>query len=225
MDNTSTNCPFCGSYDYEIGDFTLGMNAKCKECGAMFMVYPGGNIPGESETCTAEELPKRLRMYNGRQLDIAVDFDGTCVTNAYPEVGHGIGAVEILRSLVAKGHRLILCTMRSGKRLEDAIRWFESNGIRLYAVNDNPEQKQWTRSRKIHADIYIDDHALGCPLYEVSSRDGRICRFTNWKRVARWLLVEGVFDIDDYMRCMAATSGVYDKVERLINGEENESQS
>lgn len=225
MSIIGTNCPFCGSYDYEIGDFTLGMNAKCKECGAMFMVHPEGNIPGESETCTAEELPKRLRRYIGRPLDIAVDFDGTCVTHAYPKTGHDIGAVEILRSLVAKGHRLILCTMRSGKRLEDAIRWFESNGIRLYAVNDNPEQKQWTRSRKIHADIYIDDHALGCPLYSVIDGRNRIHRFVNWKRVARWFLIEGVFDIYDYTRCVAATSGVYDKIERLINGEENESQS
>ena len=220
MSIIGTNCPFCGSNDYEIGDFSFGRHARCKECGAMFMIYPDriGDRDGEG-------APKRLRKYTEISLDIAVDFDGTCVTHAYPEVGHDIGAVEILRSLVAKGHRLILCTMRSGKRLEDAIRWFESNGIRLYAVNNNPEQKQWTRSRKIHADIYIDDRALGCPLYEVSSRDGRIYRFTNWKRVARWLLMEGVFDIDDYMRCVAATSGVYGKIERLINGEENESQS
>lgn len=225
MSIIGVNCPFCGSYDYEIGDFALGMNAKCKECGAMFMVSPGGDIPGESETCTARELPERLRRLVGRPLDIAVDFDGTCVTDAYPEVGHDIGAGEILRSLVAKGHRIILCTMRSGKKLEDAVRWFESNGIRLYAVNDNPEQKQWSSSRKNHADIYIDDRALGCPLYEVSSLDGRIYRFTNWKRVARWFLIEGVFDIDDYTRCVAATSGVYGEIERIINGEENESQS
>lgn len=215
-----TNCPFCGSNDYEIGAFAFGMNAKCKKCGTMFMIYPDGNIPGESETCTTEELYERLkRFYIKRPLDIAVDFDGTCVTNDYPEIGHDIGAGEVLRSLVAKGHRIILCTMRSGKRLEDAIRWFESNGIKLYAVNGNPEQKQWTRSRKIHADIYIDDRALGCPLYEVSSPDGRICRFTNWKRVARWLLVEGVFDIDDYTRCVAATSGVYGMIEKTINDE------
>lgn len=218
MSIIGTNCPFCGSHDYEMGDFSLGMNARCKKCGAIFMVYPEriGDMKGE-------EAPKVLRKYIGRPLDILVDFDGTCVTNDYPEVGHDIGAGEILRSLAAKGHRLILCTMRSGKRLEDAVRWFESNGIRLYAVNNNPEQ--WTRSRKIQADIYIDFRALGCPRYEVVRHDGRIHRFTNWKRVARWLLMEGVFDIDDYTRCVAATSGVYDKIERLINGEENESQS
>ena len=91
-------------------------------------------------------------------------------------------------------------------------------------MNDNPEQKQWSSSRKIHADIYIDDRALGCPLYEVGN-DGRIHRFTNWKRVARWLFVEGVFDIDDYTRCVSATSGVYDRIERLINGKQDESES
>ena len=225
MSIIGTNCPFCGSYDYEIGAFALGMNAKCRECGAMFIVSTGGNIPGESETCTAEEIPKSLRRFIGRPLDIAVDFDGTCVTNAYPKVGHDIGAGEILRTLVAKGHRLILCTMRSGKKLEDAIRWFASNGISLYSVNDNPGQKQWTRSRKIHADIYIDNQALGCPLYEVSGHDGRIYRFVNWKRVARWLFVEGVFDIDDYTMCVSATCGTYNEMKRLLNENEDESKS
>lgn len=222
MSIIGTNCPFCGSYDYEIGAFSLGMNAKCKECGAMFMVYPEGNIPGESETCTAEELPKRLRRYIGRPLDIAVDFDGTCVTNAYPKTGHDIGAAEVLRLLEVKGHRLILCTVRSGDELKDAVKWFSDNRIKLYAVNGNPG---WPTRKKIIADIYIDIHALGCPLYSVIDGRRRIHRFVNWKRVARWFLIEGVFDIDDYEICVAATSGVYVKIERLINGEENESQS
>lgn len=97
-------------------------------------------------------------------LVIAVDFDGTCVTHNYPEVGQSIGAQHVLRKIVDNGHRLILLTMRSGKELEDAISWFSDNHIPLWKVNHNPEQNAWSGSEKIYADLYIDDAALGCPL-------------------------------------------------------------
>lgn len=42
---------------------------------------------------------------------IAVDFDGTCVTHAYPQIGKEIGAAPVLRYLAQK-HMLILFTMR-----------------------------------------------------------------------------------------------------------------
>lgn len=43
---------------------------------------------------------------------IAIDFDGTCVTPEYPEIGKDIGAVPVLKRLVENGHKLILHTMR-----------------------------------------------------------------------------------------------------------------
>ncbi|MBO5733156.1 MAG: hypothetical protein J6R38_06025 [Alistipes sp.] len=96
---------------------------------------------------------------------IAVDFDGTCVEHDYPDVGMDVdGAVEVLKALRAKGHRLILFTMRSGSKLDAAVRWFKERKIDLWAVNNNPEQKSWTDSIKVHADLYIDDSAVGCPL-------------------------------------------------------------
>ena len=51
---------------------------------------------------------------------IAVDFDGTVVTHAYPYVGEDAGAVPVLRELVDNGCKLILYTMRSDKLLEAA---------------------------------------------------------------------------------------------------------
>lgn len=48
-------------------------------------------------------------------MEIAIDFDGTCVTHEFPNVGKDIGAVPILKRLVAKGHKLILYTMRSDR--------------------------------------------------------------------------------------------------------------
>ena len=79
---------------------------------------------------------------------IAVDFDGTCVTHDYPRIGKEIGATKVLKHLVEAGHKLILNTMRSGKELQDAIHWFNENGIELYGVNENPIQKHWTTSPK-----------------------------------------------------------------------------
>lgn len=104
-------------------------------------------------------------MSKENSMIIAVDFDGTCVEHDYPAVGMEVeGAVETLRALQSKGHRLILFTMRSGMKLEAAVKWFKDRKIELWGINKNPEQAEWTESPKVYADIYIDDSALGCPI-------------------------------------------------------------
>lgn len=97
-------------------------------------------------------------------LTIAVDFDGTIVEDAYPKIGRPvIFAFETLKKLQDKGHRLILWTYRKGNALEDAVRFCEENGIVFYAVNRSfPEEEfDTSHSRKIHADIFIDDRNIG----------------------------------------------------------------
>ena len=120
---------------------------------------------------------------------IALDFDGTVVTHEYPYIGEDIGAVPVLKELVAAGHQLILFTMRSGKLLDDALAWFERNGIELYAVNENPEQVSWTSSAKVYANMYIDDCALGCP---IRFEDGVRRPFVDWKKVREILVYNRV---------------------------------
>ncbi len=44
---------------------------------------------------------------------IAIDFDGTCVTHAFPKIGKDIGSVPVLKALTEQGHKIILFTMRS----------------------------------------------------------------------------------------------------------------
>ena len=122
---------------------------------------------------------------------IAIDFDGTCVTHEYPEVGKDIGAIPVLRRLVDHGHQLILWTMRHddsiGIDLEPrraAVGWFRNNGIPLFGVNRNPNQR-WSGSPKAYAQLYIDDAALGCPLKvdeNISSRP-----FVDWVAVEKLL--------------------------------------
>lgn len=112
---------------------------------------------------------------------VAVDFDGTCVEHEYPAVGMDVeGAVDVLRALNKRGHKIILFTMRSGAKLEAAIKWFRDRKIELWGVNENPEQKAWTTSPKVYADIYIDDAALGCP---VTFIDGARYPVVNWRKI------------------------------------------
>lgn len=121
---------------------------------------------------------------------IAVDFDGTCVEHNYPAIGMDVeGAVDVLRELNKHGHRIILNTMRSGQRLEAAVRWFRDRKIELWAVNRNPEQEQWTTSPKVYADIYIDDSALGCPLIFL---EGVRRPVVNWSKVRQLLESDGM---------------------------------
>ncbi len=95
---------------------------------------------------------------------IAVDFDGTIVEDAYPKIGKPrLFAFETLRKLQNKGHRLILWTYRSGRKLEEAVAYCKENDIAFYAVNKSyPEEiLDDIMSRKIHADIFIDDRNFG----------------------------------------------------------------
>ena len=122
------------------------------------------------------------------QVVIAVDFDGTCVTHDYPYIGSDIGAVPVLRELVDAGYNLVLNTMRSGRLEKDAVKWFKENNIPLYGVNCNPDQKSWTSSPKVFADLYIDDAALGIPLKtsQTSTRP-----FVDWVEVRKLLIALG----------------------------------
>ena len=123
---------------------------------------------------------------------IAIDFDGTCVTHDYPDIGHDIGAEPVLRKIVKSNHHLILNTMRSGKELQDAIKWFEEREISLWAVNDNPSQHTWTSSPKVCAHLYIDDAAMGAPLiYQGHGRP-----YINWVEVERLLTINGQLPAD-----------------------------
>lgn len=100
-----------------------------------------------------------------RSYIIAVDFDGTVVDDGYPKIGKPkLFAFETLKQLAAQGHRLVLWTYRSGKELEEAVEFCRENGVEFYAVNSSFEGEifdQEKQSRKINADIFIDDRNLG----------------------------------------------------------------
>lgn len=107
---------------------------------------------------------------------IAVDFDGTIVENAYPEIGAPMGyAIPALQYLKKKGHTIIINTCRAGKYFEEAKIWLIKHAIPFDFINENDPKRiaQYGEdTRKISADIYIDDKNI-------------FCRYINWYLIVR----------------------------------------
>ena len=60
------------------------------------------------------------------------------------------------------------------------MQWFADNNIPLWGINENPDQKNWSTAKKVYANLYIDDAALGCPLlYSGSDRP-----YVDWLKVS-----------------------------------------
>jgi len=95
---------------------------------------------------------------------IAIDFDGTIVEHRFPAIGRTRPlAFKVLKALQDRNHRLILWTYLSGQKLDDAVQFCRLHGLEFYAVNKNYPEEEWHEddSRKILADMYIDDRNFG----------------------------------------------------------------
>lgn len=96
---------------------------------------------------------------------IAVDFDGTIVEHKYPAIGKELPfATDTLKMLIRDQHKLILWSVREGALLDEAVEWCKARGVEFYAVNrDYPEEREEheTFSRKLKADLFIDDRNIG----------------------------------------------------------------
>lgn len=97
---------------------------------------------------------------------IAVDFDGTIVEHKYPAIGREIPfAIETLKRLASDRHKLILWSVREGRLLDEAVEFCRERGLEFYAINrDYPEEERGQNnhfSRKLKADLFIDDRNLG----------------------------------------------------------------
>jgi hypothetical protein len=118
------------------------------------------------------------------KLLIAVDFDGTIVEHRFPEIGAPLpDAFDVLRSLQARGHRLVLFTCREDQMdetgrlyLTEALDFCKRQGVTFVSANQNLSADDFRPQggRKVHADIYIDDRNLG--------------GFPGWERIGEMLL-------------------------------------
>lgn len=96
---------------------------------------------------------------------VAVDFDGTIVKDRYPDIGDPIpGAEEALNLFKYNGIKIIIWTCRTGEQADQAKKYLIDNKIPFDYFNENaPERikKYGNDSRKISADVYIDDRNVG----------------------------------------------------------------
>ena len=111
---------------------------------------------------------KDLEVFKNKKL--AVDFDGTIVTDKFPEIGEpNFEFIEWLKKCKENGCRLILWTCRNDickgfpGVLTRAVEFCNSLGLTFDAVNENlPEvQQRWGGdTRKVMVDYYIDDKSM-----------------------------------------------------------------
>ena len=103
-------------------------------------------------------------MLPNKHLIIAIDFDGTIVEDAYPKIGKPmIFAFETMRKLQSEGHRLILWTYRTEKKLQEAVDFCKQQGLEFYAINKSYPEEEFDGkiSRKINATFFVDDRNIG----------------------------------------------------------------
>lgn len=97
---------------------------------------------------------------------IAVDFDGILCENEFPNIGKpNYEVISLIRQIMDKGAEVILWTTRNGNELTAAVEWCKNYGLNFSHVNapaqsneKEYEDKYPVQSRKIYADVYIDDH-------------------------------------------------------------------
>ena len=88
---------------------------------------------------------------------IAIDFDGTLVEHQYPEIGPlKPGAKEALLAFKKAGHKIAIWTCRGGEE-ERMVRIFLAQNDIPYDSVNSPVPGSDLGTRKIYADVYIDD--------------------------------------------------------------------
>ena len=106
---------------------------------------------------------------------IAIDFDDTLFINSFPIIHKPrLWMIEKAKEWKAQGHKLILWTCREdvtephkyfpiGNYLTDAINACREYGLEFDAANKNLDEVDHPTgfySRKIFADVYIDDKSV-----------------------------------------------------------------
>lgn len=94
---------------------------------------------------------------------LAVDFDGTLVENAFPNIGKfNEDILSLVKEYQKQGWKIILYTCRTDMMLEEAVWACKQRGLIFDAVNDNlPEVVSYFggNTRKIFANLYLDDRS------------------------------------------------------------------
>jgi hypothetical protein len=96
---------------------------------------------------------------------IAIDFDGVLSLGKFPQCGPANDEmIGLLKRLIADSSPIrpfyILWTSRSGACLDEAVKWLQKQGLVFDFVNEQPYETPKNYTRKILADLYVDDRAI-----------------------------------------------------------------
>lgn len=142
----------------------------------------------------SEALSKVLDETNGNSLPpvnssprpkvLAMDFDGTIVHyNNAAEIGELIpGVVDELRNIKKAGWVIVIWTSRPD--VDSVRKILDKMGVPYDLINENPyipedAPKEIVNSRKIFADVYVDDRALSFD-GKAEGLAARVTNFTPW---------------------------------------------
>lgn len=96
---------------------------------------------------------------------ISIDYDDTIVYQDFPNAGTiKPNAVKVINRLHEEGHQIMIWTCRVGERFDIAMNYLKEQGIKFHIANVNHPDiiaKFGEDTRKMFADIYIDDKQLG----------------------------------------------------------------
>jgi len=99
-------------------------------------------------------------------LILAIDFDGTIAHTDYPIIiGLKPYAKEVINKLYNEGHIIIINSCRANQPAEMMKSFLDDHGLLYHLINENSPHRIQTYggdTRKISADLYIDDRNIGC---------------------------------------------------------------
>lgn len=134
-------------------------------------------------------------------MKIYLDFDGTVVENAYPEIGAlNPGCLDVIRKLQRANHQIILNTYRAdliNGTLELAIQFLNRKMLQeLFNTKESAQIKfdppRWNLDKFIrHEIIFIDDRSEGIPLRDNIVRDTG--QMVDWKLLDKKFKEFGIY--------------------------------
>ena len=102
---------------------------------------------------------------DNKQIILAIDFDGTIVELDYPNIGKlRKNAVKYINKLYNENYLIIINSCRANKEEKEMKTFLKKNNIKFHFINENdPLRIEYfgTDTRKISANVYIDDKNLG----------------------------------------------------------------
>ena len=140
---------------------------------------------------------------------IYLDFDGTVVEHAYPDIGRcNFGCVEVIQKLQQAGHEIVLNTMRcefNDGSLEKAIEWFDKAWmfvtdkskrddfsllpIPATTFKHSPFVWNWWLFEQDHI-IVIDDLTKDIPLKPCAMTNGYM---VDWEELDKQFIQKGIY--------------------------------